>query len=59
MAGLSRARVKGLCPFNPLSLRDIPLSGGTTRTCCATLAEPGWLHCFDVFDISLTFRHGG
>ena len=33
---------------NPLSLRDIPLFMGNAGTCCATLAEPGWLHCFNL-----------
>ena len=43
MAGLSHAWMWGLRLLNPLSLRDIPLFRGNAGTCCATLAEPGWL----------------
>ena len=43
--------------LNPLSLRDIPLSGGMPDPASLRSAEPGCLRCFDVYDISLPLRY--
>ena len=44
---------------NPLSLTRHPPFRGNAGTCCASLAEPGCLRCFDFLTkISLTLRHG-
>lgn len=46
------------CYLNPLSLRDIPLSGGMPEPAALRLQNPG-ASAASMLSISLTLRHGG